>query len=475
MVHRSAWIGSPWLLLALGVLGGCELVFPFDPGKLDTSSGGGGAGGQGGGTTSQGGGATTSSAGGMGSTTSSSSASNGGAGGATSSAGGATSSAGGAGGALPTSCMKALEGGMTSSGVVALDLDQNASNGAEAQVYCDQVNDGGGWALVHNSVAGPASGLTFQPGGLSLPYGLAGWGPSMFSVTAPLVRAQDGGAGDPNDLCSDPVNDLAGKIVLVDRGTCTFESKAQRAEQAGAVGVLIGDDVVAAQPPFMAPDPDSNSTLPSFGITKTDSDTLEEMLQSGMVTATMALESTGTTAFWNIPYSDRFSVKGTPALDQNHYHGEIYRHGKEYRDDAVDLQGNVVLGIARANVAGLDDATMAFVGPNEAPQSLSHDVYLFHFAGGWSSEDHDGDSDGSNCAEKWEGVTQHYADCWEYSLGADGDDGNHFDDGWGPHIRDQAISQINSNAPGAGQPSLAEQQNGGNNSRLLRLSRFARW
>ncbi|HSN99706.1 MAG TPA: fibrinogen-like YCDxxxxGGGW domain-containing protein, partial [Candidatus Nanopelagicales bacterium] len=40
-----------------------------------------------------------------------------------------------------------------------------------------------------------------------------------------------------------------------------------------------------------------------------------------------------TTAFWNIPYADRFGVKGAPGLDSNFYGGSMYLYGLEYRDE----------------------------------------------------------------------------------------------------------------------------------------------
>jgi lactocepin len=43
-------------------------------------------------------------------------------------------------------------------------------------------------------------------------------------------------------LCSVPPTDYAEKVVLIDRGTCTFEAKVNNARAAGAVGVVIGNN-----------------------------------------------------------------------------------------------------------------------------------------------------------------------------------------------------------------------------------------
>ncbi len=48
------------------------------------------------------------------------------------------------------SCTAAKDAGMTQSGIVWVDL----GNGVVTDVYCDQTTEGGGWALVYNSVLG---------------------------------------------------------------------------------------------------------------------------------------------------------------------------------------------------------------------------------------------------------------------------------------------------------------------------------
>ena len=66
-------------------------------------------------------------------------------------------------------------------------------------------------------------------------------------VTADVV------VGDPVDGCAPFTNAaaLAGKFVYVDRGTCSFASKADKAEAAGAEGIIIGNNVEGA--PFSPP------------------------------------------------------------------------------------------------------------------------------------------------------------------------------------------------------------------------------
>ena len=49
---------------------------------------------------------------------------------------------------------------------------------------------------------------------------------------------------DPNDPTSNPLprGSLTGAVVLASRGVCTFLSKAQRAQAAGAVGMILVDN-----------------------------------------------------------------------------------------------------------------------------------------------------------------------------------------------------------------------------------------
>ena len=58
-------------------------------------------------------------------------------------------------------------------------------------------------------------------------------------VEAPVV------ASDPADAC-DTINNadaLAGKIALIDRGTCFFADKVRAAQNAGAVAVIVVNNV----------------------------------------------------------------------------------------------------------------------------------------------------------------------------------------------------------------------------------------
>lgn len=91
--------------------------------------------------------------------------------------------------------------------------------------------------------------------------GAASYGPETFSLGEeryPLVLVDDGSTeippdgsgtqGTTSDGCQ-PLDDLDGKIAVIDRGQCLFLDKVQHAEAAGAVAVLILDNTPGHAPP----------------------------------------------------------------------------------------------------------------------------------------------------------------------------------------------------------------------------------
>jgi hypothetical protein len=113
----------------------------------------------------------------------------------------------------------------------------------------------------------------------------AAFGPQTFSVTANLVVVDDGVA--PNsDGCTPIVNAIAGNIALIDRGTCTFLAKAQAAQAAGAVGIIIANNV-AGLPPNPLGGSDPTFAVPVVGISLADATTLKTQLGGGPVSVTL--------------------------------------------------------------------------------------------------------------------------------------------------------------------------------------------
>ena len=106
--------------------------------------------------------------------------------------------------------------------------------------------------------------------------------------SGPLTGSGPLAAAVPLDACSRITNDVQGKFALIERSfadagvVCTFISKAQRAVDAGAAGVIIFDDV-AEELIEMAGTPALN--IPATFISHTDGTTLQSELDAGPVTA----------------------------------------------------------------------------------------------------------------------------------------------------------------------------------------------
>ena len=135
--------------------------------------------------------------------------------------------------------------------------------------------------------------LVNSPGGIAGTYAAAnaafGATLTLGGVTGNVVLMDDGTAPNINDGCETLVNGAAisGNIALVDRGTCTFVSKALKAQAAGAIGLLIANNVAGApQPPGGA---DPSITIPVIGITQADGVTIKANLGSG-VNVTIGLD-----------------------------------------------------------------------------------------------------------------------------------------------------------------------------------------
>ena len=100
----------------------------------------------------------------------------------------------------------------------------------------------------------------------------------------------DDGTGTTSDGCEALVNgaQIAGNIALIDRGSCTFVSKALNAQNAGAIAVVIANNVAGDAPnPLGADDP--TVTIPELTITLDAGNEIKAQLGTG-VNVTLALD-----------------------------------------------------------------------------------------------------------------------------------------------------------------------------------------
>lgn len=159
--------------------------------------------------------------------------------------------------------------------------------------------DGGNtWSKVFGGITGPldfvsASNVTINSPALiagnypSYPTNPANFGTEITSpITADIVLIADNTA-PTSDGCQTITNGAAisGKIALIRRGTCTFVLKVKAAQDAGAIGVIMMNNIDGTPIPMGGTD--ATIVIPSVMISKADGDILEAALSSGPVNGTL--------------------------------------------------------------------------------------------------------------------------------------------------------------------------------------------
>ncbi|HJX90790.1 MAG TPA: PA domain-containing protein, partial [Pyrinomonadaceae bacterium] len=171
---------------------------------------------------------------------------------------------------------------MTNSERVASAINTGNLVWAGPQVTADVPNVLGNPSLRINSPPGIAGTLTI---------GTADFGPPVSSpgITANVVQTS------PSDGCTAVGGSVSGKIAFIDRGTCNFVVKTKNAQNAGAIGVIIGN-VSSSLPPDVAPGMtgfDPTITIPTVSLALTDANNIRMQIQLGAtINASMFLDHT---------------------------------------------------------------------------------------------------------------------------------------------------------------------------------------
>ena len=136
-----------------------------------------------------------------------------------------------------------------------------------------------------------------SPAGLgSFAVGAASFGPQITSpgITGNIVVGLDAAnAAGPSttDGCTALTNsaDTTGKIVLLDRGTCTFVVKVKNAQNAGAIAVVIADNA-PGDPPQGLGGADPTITITSVRISLPAGNAIKAALAGGPVNGTLGVD-----------------------------------------------------------------------------------------------------------------------------------------------------------------------------------------
>jgi hypothetical protein len=116
--------------------------------------------------------------------------------------------------------------------------------------------------------------------------------PGLNGTIVQGLDAADSAGPSTTDGCSALTNasSVGGHLALLDRGTCSFVTKAKNAQNAGAIGVIIVDNRLEIPAPGMS-GTDTSITIPAIMISQPDGATIAGQLSSG-VNATLGLDLT---------------------------------------------------------------------------------------------------------------------------------------------------------------------------------------
>src|SRR5262249_21964599 len=124
--------------------------------------------------------------------------------------------------------------------------------------------------------------------GRNPPVGQAAFGPTTFDATANVVLADDGTAPS-TDACTPLTAPATGLTVLADRGNCTFKTKVLNAQNAGAVGLILANNIASVPPRGMGDDVTSTTpvTIGLLPVLQPEGTGIKADRAAGPVTATL--------------------------------------------------------------------------------------------------------------------------------------------------------------------------------------------
>lgn len=157
-------------------------------------------------------------------------------------------------------------------------------------------NGGTSWTKIYGGITGPTNFQAASNVTINSPAGVAGsyacypttaFGPAITSaITADIVLVNDGTAV-PSQGCAALTNAAAinGKIALIRRGNCPFVDKVNFAQDAGAIGVIMMNNIDGTPVPMGGTD--TGILIPSVMISKADGDLLVAALGSSTVNGSL--------------------------------------------------------------------------------------------------------------------------------------------------------------------------------------------
>jgi hypothetical protein len=186
---------------------------------------------------------------------------------------------------------------------------QNSNFGRGGQdrdaINCEAQDNANGGSRNNANMSTPADGLpprmqvfvwtgkedrTLSISGRTPPTGPASFGATSFTASAGVVLANNVpvAGGTASDACAPLTAPATGKIVLADRGVCSFKTKALNAQNAGAAALIIATNAPAAAPPSLGDDATITTaiTIGVVSVLQSEGATIKAELLAGPVNAT---------------------------------------------------------------------------------------------------------------------------------------------------------------------------------------------
>jgi hypothetical protein len=129
-------------------------------------------------------------------------------------------------------------------------------------------------------------------------YNTASFGPAVvtgnnFGALATVPADPAGAACAP--LTAATAAAVAGKVAIIDRGTCAFTIKAKNAQNAGAVGVIIANNAPGAAPGLGGSD--ATIVIPTVSVSQADGVTLKQVVVDAVKYGSRSKPGVATSAF----------------------------------------------------------------------------------------------------------------------------------------------------------------------------------
>ncbi len=160
------------------------------------------------------------------------------------------------------------------------------------------VDAGATWNKVFGGITGETTFKTNAKLTVNSPASVAGeymivpasFGPKLKTISGNLVLASDG-TGNPSQACNGLTNNSAieGNIAVINRGNCTFVDKVKNAQDAGAIAVLMVNNVSGA--PIIQGGDDATITIPSVMISKNEGQAIITELSNGVNVTIESIDS----------------------------------------------------------------------------------------------------------------------------------------------------------------------------------------